>query len=143
MPAARETLLCVTVAAPESARSDALQALREAAEASRGRLVGTMSDGIFLLFATPDSAAGAAADIAAGSTSARIAVHVGRMSTDRNDRTMTRLLELVAAAQPGQILISQETAELLGTSFRAFSRRLRAAPLARSGMYEILGGDAR
>jgi class 3 adenylate cyclase len=143
MPADRETLLCVTIACPESARAAGLEALREVAEASRGRLVGTMTDGIFLSYATPDSAAGAAADIAAANATARVAVHAGRMSTDRNDRTMTRLLELVAAAQPGQILISQETAELLGTSFRAFSRRLRAARLARTGMYEILGGDAR
>jgi hypothetical protein len=143
MPGIRETLLCVAVAGPESGRRAALEALREAGEAARGRLVGTMTDGIFLHYATPDSAAGAAADIAARDTSARIALHIGTMSTDRNDGTMTRLLELVAAAQPGQIVVSQETAELLGTSFRAFSRRLRAAPLARTGMYQILGRDAR
>ena len=143
MPGTRDTLLCVAVAGPESGRAAELAALREAAEASRGHVVGTMTDALFLLYATPDSAAGAAADLAAGNAGARMAVHIGSMSTDRSDQTMTRLLELLAAAQPGQILVSQETAELLGTSFRAFSRRLRAAPLARTGMFEILGGHAR
>jgi hypothetical protein len=48
----------------------------------------------------------------------------------------------VALAKSGQILTTQPTAALLGTSFRAFSRQLQASPLGRSGaraaIYEIL-----
>ena len=168
MPAIRETLLCAALTGDakalkaagrgfaEGALGDALEALRSSARA-RGRLVGALSDRILVAYATPDSAAGAAVDMAdaidalppfAGThLRARIAFHCATASTQRDDDAAKLVFGLVAQAQPGQILTTQATAELIGTSYRAFSSRLQAAPLGRSGpqasIYEILGREAR
>jgi class 3 adenylate cyclase len=162
----RDTLLCAALAGDahtlrragarftEGALSDALEVLR--ARAAQGLLVRTLSDRIFLRYASPDSAAGAAAAMASAidalppftgmKLSARIGFHCGPMGAEPNDDTTRRVLELVAQAKPGQILTTRSTAELLGTSFRAFSQKLCAAPLAagpQAAVYEILGRDAR
>jgi adenylate cyclase len=139
----------------EGAWVDAVDVLRLAAR-TRGRLMGVMSDRILVVYATPDSAAGAAADMAdavaalpplAGiPLTARIAFHCGAVSATGDEETTQIVFRLLAQAKPGQILTTQETAELLGTSYRAFSSSLRAAPLAASGprasIYEVLGRNA-
>jgi class 3 adenylate cyclase len=111
-----------------------------------------LSDRIVASFATPDAAAGTAAKMrtsidalppfGGSKFGLRVAFHTGPVTGARDDATLKTVLRLVALAKSGQILTTQPTAALLGTSFRAFSRQLQASPLGRSGaraaIYEIL-----
>jgi adenylate cyclase len=147
----REALKATGKRALESALADGLELLRETVESCGGRVLRIMADRIIALFATPDAAAGAAAKMHAAMATlppftgaqlgVRIAFHNGPLTRGRNDATLNVVLRLLARAKPGQILTTQSTAELLSTSFRAFSRHLQAAPLrargAMAGIYEV------
>jgi adenylate cyclase len=147
-----KTLKALGRRAAEGALADCVELLCEISASTGGRLVKRLSDRIVACFATPDAAAGAAAKMlgaiaalppfAAAKLGLRVAFHTGPVTGARDDATLKIVLRLVALAKGGQILTTQPTAALLGTSFRAFSRQLQASPLGRSGaraaIYEIL-----
>jgi adenylate cyclase len=160
MEASRQTVLCAAASgelkatgkrAAEGAIADCLDLLRDTAESCGGRVLKTTATCIVALFATPDAAAGAASKmraavdalppLAGAKLGLRLAFHSGPVGTSANDPTVKLVLRLVARAQDGQILTTQRTAELLRTSFRAFSRHLQATPLGDSGakaqIYEV------
>lgn len=155
MQATPQTILCATISAGKPAAGDGLadciRLLCETAEACGGRVSRTMTGRIVALYATPDAAAGAAAKMhaamaarpapAGAKLEVRIAFHNGPLTGTRNGQNLKVVLRLVARAKSGQVLTTQSTAELLSTSFRAFSRHLQAAPLraagAMAGIYEV------
>src|SRR5438270_1803468 len=125
--------------------------LRRATEADGGRVVKTLGDEIMALFALPDAAASAAAQMhaaidalpavgaqmhaaidalpAVGDTklSVRIGFHAGPVIQRDNDvfgDTVNLAARLVEQAMKGQIIIAEETAGLLSPVFRNWARRL-------------------
>jgi adenylate cyclase len=153
MQAISQTILCAAITgATDGVLDDCVGLLHTTALSCGGRPLRTMTDRVLAQFATPDAAAGAAAKmqaaigalppLAGAKLDVRIAFHSGPVTTRRSDPTVKQVLRLVARAKAGQVLTTQRTAGLLSTSFRAFSRRLRAAPVARSGakagIYEVI-----
>jgi adenylate cyclase len=153
MQATSQTILCAAITgATDGVLDDCVGLLHNTARACGGRPLRSMTDRILAQFATPDAAAGAAVKmqaaiaalppLAGAKLDVRIAFHSGRVTGRRSDPTLKQVLRLVARAKGGQVLTTQTTAGLLSTSFRAFSRRLRATPVARSGtkagIYEVL-----
>ena len=152
MQAISQTILCAAITgATDGVLDDCVGLLHTTALSCGGRPLRTMADRIVAQFATPDAAAGAAAKMQAAIAAlpplsgakldVRIAFHSGPAGR-RSEPTLKQVLRLVARAKAGQVLTTQSTAGLLSTSFRAFSRRLRAAPVARSGakagIYEVI-----
>ena len=124
-------------AAALEAIGQCIDKLRRATEADGGRVVKTLGDEVMALFASPDAAASAAAQMhaaiealpAVGDTklSVRIGFHAGAVIQRDNDvfgDTVNLAARLVEQAMKGQIIIAEETAGLLGPVFRNWARRL-------------------
>jgi class 3 adenylate cyclase len=136
-----KTLKALGRRAAEGALADCVELLCEISASTGGRLVKRLSDRIVASFATRTSI-DALPPFGGSKFGLRVAFHTGPVTGARDDATLKTVLRLVALAKSGQILTTQPTAALLGTSFRAFSRQLQASPLGRSGaraaIYEIL-----
>jgi adenylate cyclase len=129
-------------AAAHAAILGCLEQLKMAAERSGGRVVKTIGDAVLALFPTPDTAASGACAMhtavealpAVGETrlGVRIALHSGKVIDFAGDLfgdTVNIASRLAEQAGKGQILTSQETAELLGPAIRSFTRRLYTVQL--------------
>jgi adenylate cyclase len=116
-----------------------LEELRKATQTAGGRVVKTIGDEIMALFPSPDSAAGAAAEMQfaverlpmVGNTvlGVRIGFHCGPVMQRDGDvfgDTVNLASRLVSQAVKGQIITSSETMELLSPMFRRWTRRLYA-----------------
>jgi class 3 adenylate cyclase len=119
--------------------SGCLKALRDATEASGGRVVKTIGDEVMGLFPGPDSAAGAAAEMQAKIDSLplvagiklglRIGFHHGPVLQREDDvfgDTVNLAARLVAQAKKGEIILSTDTVRLLGPMMRSMVRELHA-----------------
>src|SRR5262245_37800799 len=119
--------------------SACLAAARAATEASGGRVVKTMGDEVMSIFPAPDAAANAAADIqtridalpevAGTKLGVRIGFHHGPVLQRDDDvfgDTVNLAARLVAQAKKGEIVLSTDTADLLGPVFRTMVRELHA-----------------
>ena len=126
-------------AAALEAVSTCLAAARGATEASGGRVVKTMGDEVMSIFPGPDSAANAAADmqvridalpeVAGTKLGVRIGFHHGPVLQRDDDifgDTVNLAARLVAQAKKGEIILSTDTAALLGPVFRTMVRELHA-----------------
>ena len=126
-------------AAALEAISACLAAARAATEASGGRVVKTMGDEIMSIFPAPDAAANAAADIqariedlpevAGKKLGVRVGFHHGPVLQRDDDvfgDTVNLAARLVAQAKKGEIILSTDTADLLGPVFRTMVRELHA-----------------
>jgi adenylate cyclase len=114
-----------------------VEALRQAAEASRGRVVKTMGDELLALFPTPDAAADAATRMQ-GAVEAlpptrgqklglRIGFHSGPVIQQDDDvfgDSVNLASRLVGEATRGQVLTSAHTVSLLTPVVRNSTRRL-------------------
>ncbi len=113
--------------------------LRQAVDSSGGRVVKTIGDEVMAVFQTPDAAAQAASTMQyaidalplAGATKlgVRIGFHCGpviQRDSDIFGDTVNLAARLVEQAARDQIIISRETADLLGPIFRNFKRPLYA-----------------
>jgi adenylate cyclase len=119
--------------------SACLAAARAATEACGGRVVKTMGDEIMSIFPEPDAAANAAADIqariealpevAGKKLGVRVGFHHGPVLQRDDDvfgDTVNLAARLVAQAKKGEIILSTDTADLLGPVFRTMVRELHA-----------------
>jgi adenylate cyclase len=119
--------------------SACLAEARAATEASGGRVVKTMGDEIMSIFPEPDSAANAASDIqariealpevAGKKLGVRVGFHHGPVLQRDDDifgDTVNLAARLVAQAKKGEIILSADTADLLGPVFRTMVRELHA-----------------
>jgi len=119
--------------------SACLAAARAATEGSGGRVVKTMGDEIMSIFPGPDAAANAAADIqariealpevAGKKLGVRVGFHHGPVLQRDDDvfgDTVNLAARLVAQAKKGEIILSTDTADLLGPVFRTMVRELHA-----------------
>jgi len=126
-------------AAAHEAIARCLQKLREAAEASGGRVVKTIGDELMVLFPKPGAAAMAAARMQAAmqelpavgliKLGLRVGFNAGPVIQRDNDvfgDTVNLASRLVDQAGKGQIITSAETAALLGPIFRNWLRQLYA-----------------
>jgi class 3 adenylate cyclase len=117
--------------------SRCLEAFRQAAEDTGGRVVKTMGEEIMALFPTAGAAADAAARMQGGVESlaemggpalgARIAFHAGPVIQHDNDifgDSVNIAARLMEQATKGQVLTTAETVELLGAGLRNSTRRL-------------------
>lgn len=121
-----------------------LEAFRQAAAESGGRVVKTMGEQIMVLFASPNAAADAAARMQGAVESlvamqeapkarggpklgARVAFHAGPVLQHDNDifgDSVNIASRLVEQATSGQVLTSAETVQLMGAALRNSTRRL-------------------
>ena len=119
--------------------STCLGAARAATEAWGGRVVKTMGDEVMSIFPGPDAAANAAADIqvridalpavAGKKLGVRIGFHHGPVLQRDDDvfgDTVNLAARLVSQAKKGEIILSTDTAGLLGPVFRTMVRELHA-----------------
>jgi adenylate cyclase len=119
--------------------SACLAAARAATEASGGRVVKTMGDEIMSIFPGPDAAANAAADIqaridalpevAGKKLGVRVGFHHGPVLQRDDDvfgDTVNLAARLAAQAKKGEIILSTDTAGLLGPLLRTMVRELHA-----------------
>jgi adenylate cyclase len=126
-------------AAAHEAIALCLKKLREAAEASGGRVVKTIGDEVMVLFPRPDTAAMAAARmqtaivelpaIGGNKLGLRVGFNAGPVIQRDNDvfgDTVNLASRLVDQAGKGQIITSAETAARLGPMFRSWLRQLYA-----------------
>jgi class 3 adenylate cyclase len=117
--------------------SGCLTAARQATEAAGGRVVKTIGDEVMALFALPDAAATAAAEIqgrieglpevAGTKLGVRIGFHAGPVLQQDDDvfgDTVNMAARLVAQAKKGEIITSAETASMLGPVYRNMVRDL-------------------
>jgi class 3 adenylate cyclase len=111
--------------------------LRQNVEASGGRVVKIIGDGVMAVFPTPDAAAIAASDIqytidalppvGATKLGVRIGFHCGSVIQRDDDifgDTVNIAARLVEQAVRSQIVTSRETLDRLGSEFRSFKRPL-------------------
>ena len=111
--------------------------MRRATESQGGRVVKTIGDEILAVFATADAAARAAIamqmdseglpQVAGTRLALRIGFHGGPILQKENDifgDTVNLAARLVGLAQPGQIILSRETAGTLGAEMRVMARDL-------------------
>src|SRR5207253_6908353 len=123
-----------------------IERLSQAAESTGGRVLKTMGDEVMVLFPTPDAAASAASEMHAAvdtlppvngtKLGVRIGFHAGPVIQRDNDvfgDTVNLAARLVEQAMKGQIIISEETAGLLGPVFRNWARRLYAIQVKGKG----------
>ena len=114
-----------------------LEAFRQAAVESGGRVVKTMGEQIMALFPTANAAADAAArmqgaveslaEMGGSKLGARVAFHAGPVLQHDNDifgDSVNIASRLVEQATKGQVLTTGETVELLATGLRNSTRRL-------------------
>jgi adenylate cyclase len=126
-------------AAGLEAVSACLAAARRATEACGGRIVKTIGDEVMSIFPGPDAAANAAADmqakidalpqVAGIKLGVRIGFHHGPVLQRDDDifgDTVNLAARLVAQAKKGEIILSTDTAGLLGPIFRSMVRELHA-----------------
>jgi adenylate cyclase len=126
-------------AAGLEAVSACLAAARRATEASGGRIVKTIGDEVMGIFSGPDAAASAAAEMQAKVDSLppvagiklglRIGFHHGAVLQREDDifgDTVNLAARLVAQAKKGEIILSTDTARLLGPMVRSMVRELHA-----------------
>jgi adenylate cyclase len=126
-------------AAGLEAVSACLAAARRSTEAAGGRIVKTIGDEVMGIFPGPDSAASAAADmqakidalepVAGIKLGVRIGFHHGPVLQREDDLfgdTVNLAARLVAQAKKGEIILSTDTAALLGPIFRSMVRELHA-----------------
>jgi adenylate cyclase len=119
--------------------STCLGAARAATEAWGGRVVKTIGDEVMSMFPGPDAAANAAADIqvridalpalAGKKLGVRIGFHHGPVLQRDDDvfgDTVNLAARLVSQAKKGEIILSTDTAGLLGPVFRTMVRQLHA-----------------
>lgn len=119
--------------------STCLGAARAATEAWGGRVVKTIGDEVMSMFPGPDAAANAAADIqvridalpalAGKKLGVRIGFHHGPVLQRDDDvfgDTVNLAARLVSQAKKGEIILSTDTAGLLGPVFRTMVRELHA-----------------
>jgi adenylate cyclase len=119
--------------------STCLGAARAATEAWGGRVVKTIGDEVMSIFPGPDAAANAAADIqvridalpalAGRKLGVRIGFHHGPVLQRDDDvfgDTVNLAARLVSQAKKGEIILSTDTAGLLGPVFRTMVRELHA-----------------
>jgi adenylate cyclase len=119
--------------------STCLGAARAATEAWGGRVVKTIGDEVMSIFPDPDAAANAAADIqvridalpalAGKKLGVRIGFHHGPVLQRDDDvfgDTVNLAARLVSQAKKGEIILSTDTAGLLGPVFRTMVRQLHA-----------------
>jgi adenylate cyclase len=119
-----------------------LDLMRRATEVGGGRVVKTIGDEVMALFPTPDLAVGAAAEmqtaidqllpVANIKLGLRIGFHFGPVMQRDDDvfgDTVNVASRLVEQAVRGQIILSQETMQLLGPVFRNWTRRLYSIPV--------------
>src|SRR5205823_4973095 len=105
--------------------------------AAGGRVVKTIGDEVMAVFATADAGGSAAAEMqaavsalpAVGDTrlGVKIGFHSGPVIQQNDDvfgDTVNMAARLVEQAVKGQIITSQETAQVLGPIFRAWTRKL-------------------
>src|SRR5438105_15189161 len=105
-----------------------------------------MGDEVMVLFPTPDAAASAASEMHAAvdtlppvngtKLGVRLGFHAGPVIQRDNDvfgDTANLAARLVEQAMKGQIIISEETAGLLGPVFRNWARRLYAIQVKGKG----------
>jgi adenylate cyclase len=124
-------------AAALEAISTCLKALRDATQASGGRVVKTIGDELMGLFPGPDAAANAAAEmqvkiealpaVAGTKLGVRIGFHYGPVLQQDDDvfgDTVNLAARLAAQAQKGEIITSAETAAQLGPIYRSMVRQL-------------------
>src|SRR5207237_3356754 len=129
--------------------------LSQAAESTGGRVLKTMGDEVMVLFPTPDAAANGASEMHAAVATlppvngtklgVRIGFHCGPVIQRDNDvfgDTVNLAARLVDQAQKGQIVISSETAEDLGESYKDRLRGLYAITVKGKaddiGLYELM-----
>jgi class 3 adenylate cyclase len=126
-------------AAALEAISACLAAARLATEASGGRGVKTIGDEVMCIFPDPNAAASAAAEmqakvdalaeVAGMKLGIRIGLHHGPVLQRDDDvfgDTVNVASRLVAQAKKGEIILSADTAGLLGPIYRAMVRELHA-----------------
>ena len=114
-----------------------IEKLKAATHAAGGRVVKTIGDEIMAVFATPDAGGSAAAEMqaavsalpAVGETrlGVKIGFHSGPVIQQNDDvfgDTVNMAARLVEQAGKGQIITSQETADVLGPIFKAWTRKL-------------------
>ncbi len=114
-----------------------LGCLRQSSDSFGGRVVKTIGDEIMVLFPSPDSAAGASAEmqhaidalpmVANTKLGVRIGFQFGPVMQRDDDvfgDTVNLAARLVGQAGKGQIITSIETMELLGPIYKAWTRRL-------------------
>ncbi|MGH8669766.1 MAG: adenylate/guanylate cyclase domain-containing protein [Burkholderiales bacterium] len=114
-----------------------IEVLRQAAEASRGRVVKTMGAEVMVLFATPDAAADGSTRMQAAvealpatrgqKLGVRIGFHAGPVIQRDNDvfgDSVNLASRLVEQATKGQVLTSAHTVSLLAPVIRNSTRRL-------------------
>jgi adenylate cyclase len=117
--------------------SRCLEAFRQAAEDTGGRVVKTMGEEIMALFPTAGTAADAAArmqgaveslaEMGGPALGARIAFHAGPVIQHDNDifgDSVNIAARLMEQATKGQVLTTAETVEFLSTALRNSTRRL-------------------
>jgi adenylate cyclase len=125
-----------------TAVSHCIEQLRKAAESAGGRVVKLIGDEVMVLFATPDAAARAAAKmhqciealpaVAGAEPGLRVGFHSGpivRRDRDVVGDTVNLAARLVAQAQKGQTLTSEQTAAQLSAGMRPFLRDLQRVAL--------------
>ncbi len=126
-------------AAALAAITGVLVAMRQATEAAGGRVIKTIGDEVLALFATPDAAVAAAAEmqakaetlpeVAGTKIGLRIGFHYGAVLQQDDDvfgDTVNLAARLVAQAQKSEIITTAETASLLAPVFRSMVRQLHA-----------------
>jgi adenylate cyclase len=122
-----------------AAITSCLAAMRQATEAAGGRVIKTIGDEVLALFAAPDAAVAAAAEmqakaealpeIAGSKIGLRIGFHYGPVLQQDDDvfgDTVNLAARLVAQAQKSEIITTSDTASLLAPVFRSMVRHLHA-----------------
>src|SRR3989440_921707 len=117
--------------------SGCLELMRKAVEAARGRVVKTMGDEVMALFPSADAAVAAAATmlgavdalpaVGASKLGLRVGLQAGPVIQHGEDvfgDTVNLASRLVEQAIKGQIITTEETAQLLNPVYRMFTRKL-------------------
>jgi class 3 adenylate cyclase len=112
--------------------------VRECVETHRGTEVGTQGDGFLVRFESPDAAVGCAVglqrkmalsrDSGAFTPEVRIGVHAGEAMADDNDlvgRVINLAARVTAAAEPGEILVTEPVADHLSPGIALVDRGLQ------------------
>jgi adenylate cyclase len=115
-----------------------LDQLREATKAAGGRVIKTIGEDLMALFPSPDAAASAAAAMqkaiegmpeGTSKPGVRVGFHSGPVLNRDGDvfgDTVNLAARLVAQAKKGEIILSTDTASLLGPMVRSLVRELHA-----------------
>jgi class 3 adenylate cyclase len=123
--------------------SRCISRIRRTAEASGGRVVKVFGSEVMMVFDSPDKAAGAASrmhtavdalpPVAGTKLAVKVGYHAGPVVEAGDDLlgdTVKLAAALVHQARRGQTMTTQQTAEMLSKSSRAYSTQVYAVPLA-------------